>query len=75
MRLWGLGGIAQIAVLPAFRHAENSEVTAIVSEDPAKQELLRRRYKVTKVYTYERYQDCLSSGEVDAVYIALPNPA
>ncbi len=24
-------------------------------------------------YSYEQYADCLSSGEVDAVYIALPN--
>jgi len=69
----GLGGIAQMAVLPAFKHAENSELAAIVSEDPAKQEALRKRYKVRKVYTYEQYQGCLSSGEVDAVYIALPN--
>jgi len=69
----GLGGIAQMAVLPAFKHAENSELAAIVSEDLVKQDALRKRYKVRKVYAYEQYQECLSSGEVDAVYIALPN--
>ncbi|HTG16106.1 MAG TPA: hypothetical protein VK747_12720, partial [Blastocatellia bacterium] len=32
----GLGYIAQIAVLPAFAHAKNSELMALVSDDPAK---------------------------------------
>jgi predicted dehydrogenase len=33
----GLGYIAQIAVLPAFRHAKrNSELAALVSDDPRK---------------------------------------
>ena len=38
----GLGGIAQMAVLPAFKHAENSELAAIVSEDLVKQDAFRR---------------------------------
>src|SRR5262249_18838135 len=25
------------------------------------------------LYSYEQYSDCVSSGEIDAVYIALPN--
>ena len=33
----GLGHIAQVAVLPAFAHARsNSQLTALVSEDPQK---------------------------------------
>jgi hypothetical protein len=28
---------------------------------------------VPHTYSYEQYSDCLESGEVDAVYIALPN--
>jgi predicted dehydrogenase len=70
----GLGHIAQVAVLPAFAHAsENSELVALVSDDPEKLEKLGRRYKVTARYSYDEYEDCLRSGEVDAVYIALPN--
>ena len=70
----GLGHIAQVAVLPAFAHAsENSELVALVSDDPEKLEKLARRYKVRARYSYNEYEDCLRSGEVDAVYIALPN--
>jgi predicted dehydrogenase len=70
----GLGYIAQIAVLPAFAHAtENSELTALVSGDPKKLKELSRKYDVQHTYTYEQYADCLNGGEIDAVYIALPN--
>ena len=70
----GLGYIAQIAVLPAFAHAtENSELRALVSGDPGKLKELSRKYDVQNTYTYERYSDCVNSGEIDAVYIALPN--
>ncbi len=70
----GLGYISQIAVLPAFKNASrNSELTALVSDDPVKLEKLGRKYKVKNLYSYENYRDCLNSGLVDAVYIALPN--
>ena len=70
----GLGHIAQVAVLPAFAHAgENSELVALVSDDPEKLEKLGRRYKVKGRYSYDQFEDCLGSGEVDAVYLALPN--
>jgi predicted dehydrogenase len=70
----GLGHIAQVAVLPAFAHAtRNSVLTALVSNDPAKLKQLGRRYGVKPGYSYNQYNDCLRSGEVDAVYIALPN--
>ena len=70
----GQGWIAQDAVLPAFAHArENSELAALVSGDPVKLEELGRLYGVTSLYGYDEYDDCLASGEIDAVYIALPN--
>jgi glucose-fructose oxidoreductase len=70
----GLGHIAQVAVLPAFAHAaRNSVLTALVSDDSEKLKQLARRYGVTLTYSYEQYDDCLRSGDVDAVYIALPN--
>jgi predicted dehydrogenase len=70
----GLGHIAQIAVLPAFAHAKgNSALTALVSDDPEKLKQLSDRYRVDLTYSYEQYEDCLRSGEIDAVYIALPN--
>jgi predicted dehydrogenase len=70
----GLGHIAQVAVLPAFAHARrNSALTALVSNDPAKLRQLSRRYRVKLTYSYDQYDDCLRSGNVDAIYIALPN--
>ena len=70
----GLGHIAQVAVLPAFAHARsNSQLTALVSDDPQKLKSLGRRYRVDQLFSYDEYGDCLRSGFVDAVYIALPN--
>ena len=69
----GLGHIAQVAVLPAFAHAENSELAALISDDPEKLEKLGRRYKVKARFSYDQFEECLTSGVVDAVYIALPN--
>jgi predicted dehydrogenase len=70
----GLGHIAQVAMLPAFAHArENSVLAALVSGDAVKREELGRRYGVSRTCDYDHYEDCLRSGDVDAVYIALPN--
>jgi glucose-fructose oxidoreductase len=70
----GLGHIAQAAVLPAFAHAKrNSVLTALVSGTPKKLTALGRRYGVHSLYSYDQYEECLHSGEIDAVYIALPN--
>src|SRR4051794_30508031 len=70
----GLGYISQVALLPAFAHAkENSELTALVSDDPQKLAELGKKYKVQRTYSYGDYDACLKSGEVDAVYIGLPN--
>jgi predicted dehydrogenase len=69
----GLGHIAQVAVLPAFAHAQNSELAALVSDDPEKLEKLGRKYKVKAQFTYAELEEGLRSGLVDAVYMALPN--
>jgi predicted dehydrogenase len=70
----GLGHIAQVAVLPAFGNARrNSKLAALVSDDPVKREQLSQQYRVERTCSYEQYDELLKSGEVDAVYIALPN--
>jgi predicted dehydrogenase len=70
----GQGYISQVAVLPAFEHAaKNSDLVALVSDDRQKLGKLGRKYGVDRLYTYAEYDDCLASGEVDVVYIALPN--
>src|SRR5688500_17124060 len=70
----GLGHFAQVAILPAFKHArDNSELVALVSDDPRKLKKLGNRYGVEARHSYEEYDALCASGEIDAVYIALPN--
>jgi glucose-fructose oxidoreductase len=70
----GQGYIAQSAVLPAFAHAHrNSQLAALLSDDPVKLKKLSRTYGVELVGSYDEYDALLRSGEIDAVYIALPN--
>jgi glucose-fructose oxidoreductase len=70
----GLGHIAQAAVLPAFKHARpHAELTALVSDTPAKLKTLGRRYGVKHLCSYDEARELFASGLVDAVYIALPN--
>jgi len=70
----GLGHIAQVAVLPAFRNAtKNSELTALISDDETKLKALGRRYKAQYLCIYEQADALFRTGEIDAVYIALPN--
>jgi len=68
----GLGHIAQTAVLPAFSNARrNSVLSALVSDDQTKLKELGDRHQVEHRFT--SFDQCLESGQVDAVYIALPN--
>lgn len=69
----GAGWFGQSAVLPAFANAkENSELSAIVSGDVQKRAALSSDYGVP-AFSYEQYEDLLSSGAIDAVYLVSPN--
>lgn len=67
----GLGHIAQVAVLPAFKTVRNAELIALVSSDPEKLSRIGKKLEIKHLYPYEEYSRALSN--VDAVYIALPN--
>src|ERR1043165_1402606 len=70
----GCGHIAQVAVLPAFGNARrNSQLVAIVSGDPVKRDTLKQKYDIPQALDYAEYDALLKSGDIDAVYIALPN--
>jgi predicted dehydrogenase len=70
----GLGHIAQVAVLPAFAHAKGSStLAALISSDRKKLTTLGRKYGIDQLYSYDQFDECMRSGEIDAVYIALPN--
>lgn len=66
------GSISQGAFMPGIGQTDNSVITALVTGDPQKARLLAERYAL-KAYAYEEYAALLSSGEVDAVYVATPN--
>src|SRR3954471_7514378 len=70
----GLGHIAQVAVLPAFANPRrNSRLAALVSGDDVKLKALSQKYPGDRTCSYEQYDELLKSGDIDAVYIALPN--
>ncbi len=69
----GLGSIAQAAVLPAFANTGNSELRAILSHDEEKLAKFSRKYGVPLRGGYDDFGLLMKSGEIDAVYIALPN--
>ena len=70
----GLGHLAQIAVLPAFQNARrNSELVTVVSGDEKKRRAIAHRYELLQTYSYDQYDRLLTSGTIDAVYVALPN--
>lgn len=68
-----LGGIAQSAVLPAFKHSKKAALAALVSGDRNKAKKLARKFGAPKIYTYDEYEACLHDPAVDAVYLASPN--
>jgi predicted dehydrogenase len=70
----GQGHFAQTSILPAFARArENSELVAIFSGDERKRRQLARLHHAAFALPYEELGDFLRSGEVQAVYIAVPN--
>jgi predicted dehydrogenase len=69
----GAGWIAQSAFMPGVEHTGNSEMSALVSGDAEKAKALGSRYDIANTYNYEQYEEMLTSGKVDAVYLATPN--
>ncbi len=69
----GLGWIAQEVVLPGFKGAEHSELAALVTDDPEKAQELGKKYDISEIADYDGYEGLLRGGNIDAVYLALPN--
>jgi predicted dehydrogenase len=71
----GLGHFAQSAILPAIEQLPDVTLAALVSGSPHKLAELGERYAVRRLVDYGSLDDLLDSGDVDAVYIAVPNDA
>jgi len=70
---WGILGTASIAesLAEGLGLSSNSVLSAIASRDLAKAQAWAERFEVP--YAFGSYDGLLGSGEVDAVYIPLPN--
>ncbi|WP_024974718.1 Gfo/Idh/MocA family protein [Ralstonia pickettii] len=69
----GAGWISQAAFLPGVAQSGNSVVTALVTGDEAKATVLADRYGIEHVHGYADYDQLLAAGDIDAIYLALPN--
>jgi predicted dehydrogenase len=69
----GAGPIARTAVLPAFAHAHDADLVALVSDDPAFRDDLREHYRIEHVADREGYPELLRSGAIDAIYVTAPS--
>jgi predicted dehydrogenase len=69
----GLGHFAQAAILPAFANAaDKATLAALVTGDGKKAEELGKKYEAPS-FDYDEFDRLCASGDIDAVYIALPN--
>lgn len=72
MGVIGLGHFGQAAVLPAFQQLATTELKAIVSGSDNKRSQVGNRYHVADRLDYHELDYYLSTGALDAVYLALP---
>jgi predicted dehydrogenase len=70
---WGLLSTAHInrRVIPAIRAAKRAKLSAVASRDLSKGQAYAKEWEIPRVFG--SYAEMLSSDEVDAVYISLPN--
>ena len=74
MLRWGILSTAKIArgeLIPAILEAGNGTLAAIASRDGGKAEAVARHFGIPRAHG--SYEALLADGEVDAVYIPLPN--
>lgn len=68
----GLGNFAVGHMIPAFLQSRQARITAFVSGNPGKSRDLAARFGVSRVYTYETFDQIAHDPQIDCVYIALP---
>lgn len=73
----GLGSIAEIAVLPAFRDSRKSKLTALVSHSTERAIQMGKAFGVPESFCfgYPEYERCLQQPGVDAVFVSSVNGA
>ncbi len=70
---WGLVSTARInrKIIPAIRESERGELVAVASRSADKAESYAKKWEIPAFFG--GYEEMITSGKVDAVYISLPN--
>ena len=70
----GLGSYATYEIMPAFAHAENSKLVALISGHPEKLTRFGEQYGIptTHRYTYDSMDAIKSNPDIDVVYVITP---
>ena len=70
---WGLLSTAHInrKVIPAIRRSERGILAAVASRSQSKADAYARKWDIPRAFG--SYQEMLTSGAIDAVYLSLPN--
>ncbi len=71
----GLGRLTLEQILPAFGECKHARLTALVSGTPDKLKTAAAHYGVPEknLYNYETYDRLRDNGDVQVIYIVLPN--
>ncbi|GAA4007017.1 Gfo/Idh/MocA family oxidoreductase [Deinococcus rubellus] len=71
----GLGELSAEELIPALRTSQHAYLAAVVTGEPAKGKAFARAAGLTEndAYTYEQFDDLAKRGDVQAIYIVLPN--
>src|SRR5688572_5524747 len=65
---WAVVGLGHFA-----QSRRVARLVALFSDDEKKRKTLGKRHKAPLVASYEQYDEILQSGQIDVVYLALPN--
>ena len=71
---WGVlstANIGRVAVIPALQHSGNGELVAVASRDEETASAFAAQQGISRAYG--SYEALLAAGDIDAVYIPLPN--
>ncbi|MEO1010142.1 MAG: Gfo/Idh/MocA family oxidoreductase [Bacteroidota bacterium] len=73
--LVGLGSYSTHQLAPALQETEHCYLAGIVTGTPKKEKVWMNKYNIPKgnVYNYDTFDSIAKNGEIDIVYVVLPN--
>ncbi|TWU58482.1 Glucose--fructose oxidoreductase precursor [Rubripirellula tenax] len=73
--LVGLGSLATNQIAPALQKTKHAKLVGVVTGTPSKEKVWADKYGIAKqnIYNYENFDKLAENGDIDVVYIVLPN--